>query len=152
MPYPLLIKDCLERGVKLCPNKEIVCRGPSPEVEVRYTYSDFYKRVCQVANMLEGLGVKRGDVVTTFAANSHRHFELHFAVPMMGAIFEPSTITLPNEVNIDVVSRAGSKLIFIDESFIPLFEGIKEELKTVETYVIMTDKKELPQTKLPNVY
>jgi fatty-acyl-CoA synthase len=71
---------------------------------------------------------------------------------MMGAIFEPLIIALPKEVNINVINRAGSKLMFIDESSIPLFEGIKEELKAVNTYIIMTDKKELPQTKLPNVY
>jgi fatty-acyl-CoA synthase len=29
---------------------------------------------------------------------------------------------------------------------------MKDELKTIETYVVMTDKKELPKTKLPTVY
>jgi fatty-acyl-CoA synthase len=157
MPYPLLIKDMLERGVKFFPKKEIVCRElPRAEVglpiDFRYTYRDFDSRVRQAANMLQGLGVKKGDVVTTFATNSHRHFELHLAVPCKGAIFEPLIIMLPKEVNINVINRAGSRMLVIDESSIPLFEGIKDELKTVETYIIMTDKKELPKTKLPNVY
>jgi fatty-acyl-CoA synthase len=152
-----LIKDTLERGVKLCPKKEIVCRElPRAEmglpIDFRYTYSNFYERVCQVANMLAGLGVRRGDIVTTFAHNSHRHLELSFATPMMGAIFEPLTIALPKEVNINMLNRFGQRLLFIDEGFIPLFEGIKDELRTVNTYVVMTDKKELPQTKLPNAY
>lgn len=157
MPYPLLVKDCLERGVRLCSKKEIVCREPSRAevglpIDFRYTYNDFYKRVCQVANMLESLGVKRRDIVTAFTVNSHRYLELDFAVPMMGAIFQPLTITLPKEVNINVTNRSGSRMLFVGESFIPLFEEIKDELKTIETYVIMTDKKELPRTKLPNVY
>ncbi|RJX15704.1 hypothetical protein CW703_04670 [Candidatus Bathyarchaeota archaeon] len=154
----LLIKDVLERGVTVSPRKEIVFREPKRaelglDIYVRYTYRDFYSKVCQVANMLEDLGVGRSDVVTTFADNSHRHFLLSFAVPMMGAAFEPLTIGLPIETNIYVLNKIGRpRILFIDEKFIPLFEEVKDRLETVEKYVIMTDKKELPETKLPNVY
>lgn len=149
--YPLLLKHTIDRAVRIFPKKEIVCK--EPPVIFRYTYRDFYSRICQVANMLESLGVKQGDVVATFAENNHRHLELHFAVPCMGAVFEPLTIMLPKETNIQVMNNIGkSKVLFIDEKFIPLLEEIKGELKTVETYIIMTDKKELPKTSFSSVY
>ncbi len=152
MPYPFLIKDMLERGVKLNPNKEIVCYESSLESEVRCTYEEFYSRVCQTANVLKDLGVERGDIVPTFAHNSSRHLELHFAVPMMGAVFEPLTITQPSEIHVDLLNRYGQKVLFIDEQFIPTFEKIHNQLKTVNTYVVLTDEVELSDINLPNVH
>lgn len=158
MAFPLLIKDMLERGVLVSPNKEIVFREPlrnelSLDTYVRYSYRDFYSRVCQAANMLEHLGVKREDTVTIFADNSHRYLELNFAVPMIGGGFEPLTIGLPTESYVYILNEIGKpRLLFIDEKFVPLVEEIKDKLKTVEKYVIMTDKVKLSDTTLPNVY
>jgi fatty-acyl-CoA synthase len=41
-------------------------------------------------------------------------------------------------------------VLFVDEDLVPLVESIHDQLHTVETYVIMTDKNQLPDTRLPN--
>jgi len=75
----LLIKSFL-RSARLFPDKEIV------DHDFRYTYRDFYERVCRLTNVLECLGVQKGDKVATISGNTFQHLELYFAVPCIGAI------------------------------------------------------------------
>ena len=61
MDFPLLLRTFLLRSAKYFPKKEIV--SVFPESVHRYTYADYYKRVCQLAHALKSLGIKRGDRV-----------------------------------------------------------------------------------------
>jgi 3-(methylthio)propionyl---CoA ligase len=53
---------------------------------VRYNYARLHKRSARLANALWRLGIGSGDCVISLAWNTHRHLELFFAVPSMGAI------------------------------------------------------------------
>jgi len=140
MKYPLLIKTMVERAYKLFPKKEVFSRGL--ESEFRYTYADFYRRVCRLANVLENLGIKPGDTVGTFAWNNHRHLELYFAITCMGAILHPINIRLFAEHVAYIADHAGDKVIFVDEDLLPQMEEAAKKITSVEKYVIMSDKKE----------
>jgi fatty-acyl-CoA synthase len=50
MEFPLLLKTFLLRAAKYFPKKEIV--SIYPDEIFRYTYADYYKRTCQLANAL----------------------------------------------------------------------------------------------------
>ena len=63
MDFPLLLRTFLLRSAKYFPKKEIV--SVFPEGVHRYTYADYYKRVCQLAHALKSLGIKRGDRVAS---------------------------------------------------------------------------------------
>lgn len=146
MAFPLLLKTILERSRRLFPRKEIVSRDFSGEF--RYTYQDFYERVCRLANALEAMGIKRGDRVATFAWNNHRHLELYFAIPCLGAVLHTVNIRLFPDQIVYILNHAEDKVIFIDEDLVPLINGIKDRLNTIQQYVIMTNKPQMPQTGL----
>lgn len=150
MNYPLLLTGMLERAKNTFSNKEIVSRDYSGIF--RYNYGEFYKRVCKLANVLEKLGVQKGDRVGTLAWNTHRHLELYFAVPCSGAILNTLNLRLFTEQLIYVINHAEDKVIFVDEDLLPLLVGIKEHLSPVKSIVVMTDKEELLQTPLTSVY
>ncbi len=150
MQYPLLLNGMLERAKNVFSKKEIISRDYSGMF--RYNYGEFYVRVCRLANVLEKLGVGKGDRVGTLAWNNHRHLELYFAVPCSGAVLNTLNLRLFTDQLIYVINHAEDKVVFVDEDLIPLLEGIKDKLTTVKSYVIMTDKKELPQTSLSPVY
>ena len=80
---------------------------------------DFGKRVAQLANALVELGVKPGDRVASFGWNSHRHLELYYAVPMIGAVLHTVNIRLFPEQVCWVLQHAGDKLVFVDGSLAP---------------------------------
>jgi fatty-acyl-CoA synthase len=85
----------------------------------RYTYADFGKRVAQLAHALVELGVKPGDRVASFGWNTHRHVELYYAVPMIGAVLHTVNIRLFPDQVCWVFEHAGDKLVFVDASLAP---------------------------------
>ncbi|MBX6352513.1 MAG: long-chain fatty acid--CoA ligase [Thermoflavifilum sp.] len=151
MDYPLLLKTILYRARTVFPEKEIVSRDYSGIF--RYTYKDMYERVCRLANALEHkLGVAPGEHIGSFAWNNHRHLELYYAVPCSQRVLHTVNIRLFQEQIVYTINHAEDQVLFIDEDLVPLIEAVADQLTTVRAYVIMTDKKALPQTKLSPVY
>ncbi|MFC5451337.1 long-chain fatty acid--CoA ligase [Paenibacillus aestuarii] len=148
--YPLTLHTVYERSQSLFAKKEIVSRTSSGIH--RYTYADFGRRTKQLASALQCLGVDQGDRVATFAWNHHYHLEAYFAIPCMGAVLHTVNIRLSVEHIVYILNHAEDRFLLIDEGLLPLFEKIKDQLKTIEGYIILTDKKELPDTTLHPVY
>ena len=145
--YQLTLTKILEYGVKVFPEGEIVYRDL-----YRYTYTKLYERVKKLANVLESFGVKQGTKVATLDWNTHRHLELYFAVPCMGAVLHPANPRLSLEEITYIINHAEDEILFFNETFLPIVEAIHEKLKKIKTYVILTDKKEIPQTKIKPLY
>ena len=144
--FPLLMKFILERSFKLFPKQEIVDRN------IRYTYHNAYERMCCLANALEDLDIKMGHRLATLAWNSRKHFELYWTVPCMGAVLNPVNVRLFPDQIVHIINEAEDKIVFLREEFIPLVEELRDKLKTVKAYVIMTDNTKIPETKLEPVY
>ena len=64
MDFPLNTIDILKSAALRYPSKEVVSALPDGSMH-RYTYSDAYLRAAQVANFLDGIGVKKGDHIAT---------------------------------------------------------------------------------------
>jgi acyl-CoA synthetase (AMP-forming)/AMP-acid ligase II len=137
---PLLLSRLMERGPLLCPREEIVTRT---ETGIhRQTYADLRRRAHQVAHALSGKGVKIGDRVASFLWNNHRHLELYYAVPSMGAVLHTLNIRLsPRDLEY-IINHADDKVIFIDEDLLPLLEPLAGKCPTVELWVVCSDKPE----------
>lgn len=149
MDSPLLLRSMLLRGAKYFPKKEIVSVYPG-EV-FRYTYADYFKRTCKLANALASLGIRKGDRVASIALNSHRHLELYLAVPCMGAVLHTVNFRLPSHHLAGIINHAEDRVLFIEEDLLFFVELVKDQLKTVEHFVIMSQSGRMPQTSLSPV-
>ena len=86
------------------------------------------------------------------AYNTHRHLELYYAAPCIGAVLHPINIRLSEEHIAYTINHAQDSVIFVDDVVLPLLEIIYERIKdTVKLFVYMSDKPGLPQTTLPNL-
>ncbi|MEW6525328.1 MAG: long-chain fatty acid--CoA ligase [Spirochaetota bacterium] len=146
MKYPLLLTNFMERAAKYFPKKEIVSVYPNEKFV--YNYGHWYKRCCQLAHALQSLKIKKGDRVASFALNNHRHLELYFGVPCMGAVLHTLNVRLSHEHLIYIINHAEDKVIFVDEDLYFLLEPVKDKLKTVKHYVILSQTGKMPETKL----
>jgi fatty-acyl-CoA synthase len=146
MNYPLLLTDFMLRAARYFPHNEIV--SVYPNETFRYDYSAWYKRVCQLAHALDAQGIKKGDRVASFALNNHRHLELYFGVPGMGAVLHTLNIRLSPDNLEYIINHAADRLLFVDEDLFFLLEPIADKLKNVELYVIMSQTGKMPQTRL----
>jgi fatty-acyl-CoA synthase len=149
MDYPLLLRTFLLRSAKYFPKKEIV--SVFPEGVHRYTYADYYKRVCQLAHALKSLGIKRGDRVASVALNDHRHLELYFGVPCSGAVLHTVNFRLPMNHLVHIINHAEDQVIFVDEDLLIFVEMIKDQLKTVKHIVVLSHTGKKPASGIENL-
>jgi fatty-acyl-CoA synthase len=149
MDYPLLLTNFMQHAAKYYPTKEIVSVYATGTF--RYTYADWYKRTSQLAGAMRSLGIKKGDRVASFSLNNHRHLELYFGVPGMGAVLHTLNIRLSTENLVYIINHAEDRILFIDEDVYFLIEPIKDQLKTIEKYVIMSQTGVMPATTLSPV-
>jgi len=137
MDFPLTLQHVFERGTRLFPDREIVSGGTAGSH--RHTYREFGERVHRLANALKDLGIQPGDRVGTFAWNHHRHLELYFAVPMIGAVLHTLNIRLFHDQVSYIVNHAADRLIFVDRSLLTVIRKLRPTFDSVERLVMMDD-------------
>ena len=132
-PGELLISSILEHAAKCHPDRRIVSRLPEGGIH-RYDYARALKRVKALANALTALGIGQGDRVATLAWNSHRHFELFYAVSGIGAVLHTVNPRLfPEQVKF-IVNSGEAKTLFFDNGFLPIVEGLVKECPVLERF------------------
>lgn len=150
MDKQLNIADILEYAAVYSTDAEIVTRQVEGGIH-RYGYHDALLRTKQLANALQRLGVVAGDRVATLAWNTHRHLELYYGVSGSGAIIHTINPRLFAEQIVYIVNHAEDKYIFVDLTFVPLLEAIKDHIKGVQGIVVMTDAEHMPNSSLENL-
>lgn len=150
MKYELQLKGILQRANYAFRKKEIVSRDYTGIF--RYNYGQMYQRVCQLAHVLDKLGVEKGDRVGTLAWNNHRHLELYFAVPCIGAILHTINMRLFTDQLVYVINHAEDKVIFVDPDLVPLLDSNKDKLTHTKHFVIMGSSAQPVETTLTPVY
>ncbi len=149
MDTPLLISSLIEFAACYHSDTEIVSRTVEGPIH-RYSYRDAHQRSKQLANVLTRLGVQEGDRIGTLAWNSYRHFEVYYATSGMGAVCHTINPRLFTEQLIYIINHAEDTFIFVDRTFVPLLEAVKDQIQDVRGFVIMTDAEHMPETQLPN--
>ncbi|MGM0775730.1 MAG: long-chain fatty acid--CoA ligase [Bacillota bacterium] len=150
MQTPLTMTQMIRRAEKYFPKKTVVSRTAGGIQ--RLPYKEIAERTRKLAESLQKLGVERGDKVGTLAWNHHRHLEAYFAIPCSGAVLHTINIRLSPQHITYIINHAEDKVLLIDPDIVPLIEKVKDELKTVKAFIIMTDEEELPETSLSPVY
>ena len=106
----------------------------------RTNYDEVCVRARKLASALEKDGYKKGDVLATLALNTYRHLEMYFGISGMGAVTHTLNFRLHPEQAVYIINHAEDKIIFCELPFIPILEALKDQLKTVEKYVILCDE------------
>ena len=136
--YQLNTTTFLRHAARTYPEQEIAYRA-GDQVR-RYNYAAAYGRTMRMANALEGLGIGPGDRVGVLAWNTHRHFELYFAIPGTGAVQVQMNLRLGTEDLTYVARHSGISLLMCDDSLLPLAEEIAPRLDGLRGVVVMSDQ------------
>ncbi len=139
---PLMISDILSHAVAAHGDQEIVSRLVDEPIW-RYDYAACAARVAQAAHMLEALGIGPGDRVTSLAWNTHRHFELLYAAPGIGAVLHTANPRLSEDQILYTINHAGSSILFFERNFLPLIEKFRTRLPAVRRFVMLSDAERL---------
>ncbi|XP_008452948.2 butanoate--CoA ligase AAE1-like [Cucumis melo] len=106
---------------------------------VRFTWGETLQRCTKFASALVHLGISRGDVVAVLAPNVPATYELHFAVPMAGAIL--CTLNMRHDAAMisTLLGHSEAKIIVVDHQYLHIVKA------AIEIMSKMTAAEELPR-------
>jgi fatty-acyl-CoA synthase len=135
--YELSLQHVLWRIERLHQKKEVVTK--LEQGVHRMTNAEMVPRINRLAGALKRLGVKPGDRVATLAFNNHRHLELYYAVPCMGAVLHTLNLRLfPQHLEF-IINDAEDKTLFVDQALLPLLKPLMGKIPSIQRTVLMTD-------------
>lgn len=102
------------------------------------TYAECHDRAAQAAHWLSDFGIGAGDRVSSLAWNTHRHFELFFAVPGIGAVLHTANPRLPDAHIAYTINKAGSRVLLYDRNLAATVDRLRSLLTTIEAYVMLS--------------
>ena len=141
--YSLLIKNMFFAPIAYDPKQEIVYKGG-----FRMSYATFRERVGRLASVLIALGVKQGDTVAVMDWDSHRYLECYYAIPMIGAVLHTINVRLSAEQLVYTIDHAEDKVVLVNSEMLPILEGIKGRIDTVQKFVLIDEGSGSPETQL----
>jgi fatty-acyl-CoA synthase len=142
--FPLLVHRVLDHAARWHGGTAILSRSVEGPLH-RTDYAEVNRRARALASACKRrLGLETGTVIATMAWNTWRHLEIWYGVMGLGAIVHTLNPRLFTEQLNYIINHAGDQWIFIDLSFVQLFESLQDRLPQVKGFVIMTDAAHMP--------
>ncbi len=139
--YNVNLNRIYQYALHIHKNMEIVSR--TKKGILRFKFADEAERIEKLAAALSANGIGKLDRVATLDWNTHWHYELYWAVPMMGAVLHPVNVRLAPAEIAYVMSQAEDKIVVTNVDFLPLVQAVAPKVKTLE-YVIIVDTDSVP--------
>src|SRR5690348_5485326 len=106
---------------------------------LRFTWGETYARCRRFASYLASRGVDEGDTVAAMLPNVPAMNELHFAVPMTGAVLNALNIRLDAPSIAFQLDHGAAKIILVDPEFSGVIADALAQMKGARPYVIDVD-------------
>lgn len=135
--FGLTLQHVRRRMSAINPTSEVVTNSGASAG--RMTFREIADRADALANALVRLGIERSDRVATLSWNNRFHFELYMAVPCVGAILHTINVRLhPDQIE-KIIRTAEDRVVFVQDSLVPMVAEIADRLDQVEAFVVMGD-------------
>ena len=122
---PLSPLSFLKRAAEVYPETIAVRHG-----DLKRNYAEFYDRCCQLASAISKRGIGVGDTVSVIAPNTPEMLELHYAVPMIGAVLNTINTRLDGPLVGFMLDHGEAKMLFVDREFSALGRQAAQAAKT----------------------
>jgi acyl-CoA synthetase (AMP-forming)/AMP-acid ligase II len=151
MNLPLQVSSLIRHAARHAADAEIVSKRVEGDIH-RTTWARLELRSRKLAQALAQLGCEAGDRVGTLAWNGYRHLEIYYGTSGSGLVCHTINPRLFPEQIAWIVNDASDRVLCFDLTFLPLVEKLAPGLKTVQHFVLMSDRAHMPaQTTLPGL-
>lgn len=148
--WPLICTRLLDHAAINHGNREIISRTVEGPMD-RVSYRELRLRALKVAQRLERDGITLGDRCATLAWNTARHMEVWYGLMGIGAIYHTVNPRLFPDQIAWIINHAEDRFLFVDLTFLPIVEKIRDQLTSIEKVIVLTDAAHMPETPLPAV-
>ncbi|XP_076909683.1 butanoate--CoA ligase AAE1-like [Bidens hawaiensis] len=119
---------------------------------VKFTWKETHERCVKLASsIVSRFGISRGDVVAVLDPNIPEMYELHFAVPMAGAVLCTLNIRHDSAMVSTLLKHSSAKLIFVDHQFLDVAKAaieIMSKSDIIPKIVLIPDSGQLPNSDI----
>ncbi|MAY09380.1 MAG: long-chain fatty acid--CoA ligase [Alcanivorax sp.] len=150
MNQPLLISSQIRHAARYHADGEIVSVETGGGLH-RTNWGEVEQRARRLGSALLGLGLERSDRVATLAWNNHRHLEIYFGVSGAGLVCHTINPRLFQEQLVYIFNHAEDKVLFIDKTFLPLIEALRDKLPKLEHVYLLGEKDDEAAAKVPGL-
>jgi fatty-acyl-CoA synthase len=128
--------EALAMNARLQPDK-IGARDLDREI----TFRIWYRRACQLANALIGIGLVKGDRVCVLAYNCLEWVEIYAATALAGLIAVPINFRLSGPEIGYIVENCEAKAFILQDEFVDLIDTIRAELAVpTQNFILFGNK------------
>ncbi|MEQ9143474.1 MAG: acyl-CoA synthetase [Parvibaculaceae bacterium] len=131
---PLSPLSFLKRAAHVFPDKTAIIHG-----RLRRSYADYYARCRKLASALAAKGIGKGDTVAVLAPNVPAMLELHYGVPMLGAVLNTLNIRLDAAALAFILDHGEAKILFADREFAALAKEAAAQAKNPPLIIDIDD-------------
>ncbi|MEQ1577550.1 MAG: acyl-CoA synthetase [Hyphomicrobium sp.] len=140
---PLTPLSYLERAASLYPGHTAVIHG-----KLRLNYADFYARTRRLACALACRYIGHGDTVSVMLANTPAMLDVHYGVPMTGAVLHCINTRLDPAIIAFQLDHANTRVLITDREFSGSMKAALAIAK-VKPFIIDYNDLEFPQSGAP---
>src|SRR5690348_1520891 len=149
LDYSLTLSTIIEHAAATFSDTELVSHRRTEAA--RSNYRETARRSRRLASALQRLGVEPDGFVGSLAWNTHRHLELFYGVSGIGGVLHTANPRLPSEQILYTINFTGYRTLFIDLDTLALAEELAPRLSTVDRFVVMASRSDMPETSLADV-
>ncbi|MGD9115989.1 MAG: long-chain-fatty-acid--CoA ligase [Dehalococcoidia bacterium] len=131
----MIISELLDLSALLVPQRTAIAFEGR-----RYSYAELKARVNRLADALSRLGLAKGDRAAILEVNCSQYVEACFATARTGAIFVPLNFRIRQDELVYLVNKAEPKILFVGERYADMVQKVKDQLPSVEHYIILGDE------------
>ncbi len=148
--WPLLVSRLIDHAASFHGHREIVALTVEGPV-LRTNWGEVSARAHCFGHALTKLGIVPGDRVATLAWNTHRHVEAWYGISGIGAVAHTINPRLFREQIAYIANHAEDRVLAFDLSFLDFVERLVPELKTIEHFILLTDRAHMPASSPLNL-
>jgi fatty-acyl-CoA synthase len=145
--WPLLCHKVIDHAALNHGGREVISRSVEGPIH-RTTYAEIRTRALRAARQLDADGFRSGQRAATLAWNTWRHLEVWYGLLGLGGVYHTVNPRLFPDQIAWIINDAEDRLLFVDLTFLPIVEKIRDRLTSIERIIVLTDAAHLPETAL----
>ena len=148
--FPLRVSQIIDHAAMYHADRKIISRSVEGPI-IETTWLNIHIKAKKLSQSLISLGVKKADTIGVMAWNTARHMEVWFGIPGSGAVNHTLNPRLFSEQLIYIINHAEDKILMVDLDLVPIIEKIIDSCPLVQTVIVLTDKENMPESKIENI-
>ena len=150
MTAPLLISSLIDHAATYHGNTPIVSVNTTGGVE-NTSWGEVAANSRRLGSALTKLGLEPQARCATIAWNNRRHLEIYFGTSGAGFVCHTINPRLFPEQLVYIINHAEDRVLFIDETFVPLVAALVDQLTELKHIVLMGPRNDAAAEKIPGL-